>query len=128
LIEDFPVSERTFVGLSATGVARRPRIPMVDGGGLVPVGYLLGSYRIATAPEPNSIDPKTRERLERDVAMSSKARDPSITMLERRTRLPHVRTNSEVPSFGELLNGSIGDRIRVGHENSLEWQRAHLRN
>ena len=32
------------------------------------------------------------------------------------------------PSFGELLNGSIRDRIGMGHENSLEWQRAHLRN
>ena len=56
------------------------------------------------------------------------ARDQSITMLERGAGLPQVRRNSEVPGFGELLNGSIRDRIGMGHEDSLEWQRAHLRN
>ena len=48
-------------------------------------------------------------------------------MLERGTGLPQVRRNGEVPGFGELLNGSIRDRVGMGHENSLEWQRAHLR-
>jgi len=33
----------------------------------------------------------------------------------------------EVPCFGELLNGSMRDWIGMGHENSLEWQRANLR-
>jgi hypothetical protein len=49
-------------------------------------------------------------------------------MLERGTGLAQVRRNSEVPGFGELLTGSISDRIGMGHENSLEWQRAQLRN
>jgi hypothetical protein len=33
----------------------------------------------------------------------------------------------EVPGFGELLEGSIRDGIGMGHEDALEWQRAHLR-
>ena len=49
-------------------------------------------------------------------------------MLEPGTGLPLVRSNREVPGFGELFNGSIRDRIGMGHENSLEWQRAHLCN
>ena len=40
---------------------------------------------------------------------------------------PQVRRDGEVPGFGELLNGSIRDWIGMGHEDSLEWQRAHLR-
>ena len=61
-------------------------------------------------------------------ASSRSGERTSVTMLERGTGLPQVRRNSEVPSFGELLNGSLRDRIRVGHENSLERQRTHLRN
>jgi hypothetical protein len=45
------------------------------------------------------------------VAMSTTARDQSITMLERGAGLPQVGGNSEVPGFGELLNGSIRDRM-----------------
>ena len=50
-----------------------------------------------------------------------------IRMLERGAGLPQVSRNSEVPGFGELLNRSIRDGIGMGHENSLEWQRANLR-
>ena len=49
-------------------------------------------------------------------------------MLARGTGLPLVSWNSEVPGLHELLNGSLRDRIGMGHENSLERQRAQLRN
>jgi len=51
-----------------------------------------------------------------------------FTMLARGVEWPLVRRNCEGPGFGELLNGSIRDRIGMGHQNSLERQRAHLRN
>ena len=50
-----------------------------------------------------------------------------VTMLQRGTELPQTGRKSKVPGFGELLNGSIRDWIGMGHENSLEGQRANLR-